>query len=207
MTKPLIWRISLLVVIACVLALAWLVWPTCYRYDRLPWGDSVYAVRTNRLTGTTEMLTGAGWVRFGHLEAQTNDLPKESLSALTGTGQWHGSKIEMDIYNGTEYVVTEITVQVETCSSVKIKTNKETPWWENSPIVQSPPVNPNQAPGWQQDRIEETSRAYLFKPVGQKACKPLETRRFTATVLLEATPTVADWHWTIKNAKGVLSQK
>jgi hypothetical protein len=194
MTKPLIWRISLLVVLAGVLAFAWLVWPTWYRYDRVPWNDSVYSVRINRLTGTTEMLTPYGWRRLGHQEAQTktSDLPLATLSALTGTAQWHGSTIDLDIYNGTDYEVSEITVQLE---------------------VQVKPPHPPHPGGLSDEEVfglsgpsSSSSRAYRLMPVRGEPCRPLETRRFTADVFEAWGASIKEWHWTIKSAKGVPGQ-
>lgn len=61
--------ISLLVVVGfvAVIAFGWFVWPTPYRYDHLPVGDSSFPARIGRLTNIAEVLfPGQDWVSIGN---------------------------------------------------------------------------------------------------------------------------------------------
>ena len=62
------------VIIACIVSVVVLLvlafgWPTLYRYDTMKLGTTELLVRTNRITGESEVLApGKGWVPQGQRE-------------------------------------------------------------------------------------------------------------------------------------------
>jgi hypothetical protein len=107
--------VSLLLFVA-VFALAWLIWPTPYRYDHMREDDEDHPVRTNRVTGRVEILADNGWEPLGD-SGQTIppsfDLPTVDLSDLTGSSALQSGILRCNIYNGSHWSLNEITVLVE----------------------------------------------------------------------------------------------
>jgi hypothetical protein len=63
-----------LTLLLVILAFGWFGWPTRYKYDHMPLsGGFIFPVRTDRLTGQTEILfpNGSGWTPMG----QTSERP------------------------------------------------------------------------------------------------------------------------------------
>jgi hypothetical protein len=59
-----IFLFALALVVCLILGLT--VWPTIYRYDHFQRGENTWLIRTNRITGTTQVLTPQdGWVTMG----------------------------------------------------------------------------------------------------------------------------------------------
>jgi hypothetical protein len=102
-----------------VLALMWTVWPTPYRDYHL--GQVPF--RENRFTGAIYMLTGGGWEKVKNAESdnatmESVDLPNEAIAQLTPNGFFSGGVWKIDVYNGSDWIVTEITAHVESVGGV-----------------------------------------------------------------------------------------
>jgi hypothetical protein len=106
-------------IILPVLAFAWFVWPTRYRYDRMDFSNGVsYPVRINRFSEKSEVLTpDRGWVdlaaRARSITAKPEDqtLPLEELQKLSGKAEANLLGLTIHLYNGSEWNVNEITVE------------------------------------------------------------------------------------------------
>lgn len=97
-----------------ILLLGIFVWPTRYRYTEMKVGNNVSPVRIDRLTGRTEVLSlSSGWHQLGvnRLDASIK-LPDSELSKLTGKASITDQRIECDIYNGSNWTVSEVTVKI-----------------------------------------------------------------------------------------------
>jgi hypothetical protein len=196
-------RISLVLLLAGVLVLGWFVWPTRYSYDHLPLNKSVYSVRTDRFTGLTEMLTPGGWVEIGGQPSNASrDLPTAEVSKLTATATWRGDIIELDIYNGTSYQVTEVTANVMTWPATSPTSPSTSKGLTDSGLDQPITITPDDVRRFR-ERVE---RAYRFTPKVGYECSPLEKGRFTASVLGDL-PANTEWSCTIQSAKGVPRQQ
>lgn len=104
---------SLLVVASLAFAFALIFWPGLYRYDVLKMGDNSIPVRTNRLTGQGEMFDGGAW--HGDPpegEQPSTNLPSGELRKLSGKAYLHGSSFYAEVYNGSEWTVTEIEYRI-----------------------------------------------------------------------------------------------
>jgi hypothetical protein len=113
---------SLILALLCTAILVGLgvfVWPTRYRYDHVKMGENDFPLRTDRLSGRSEMLTPQyGWHTLGRPAETQNlpviqELPTERLAKLEGQASvddvgW----IEVHVYNGSDWTVSEITVLV-----------------------------------------------------------------------------------------------
>jgi len=81
-------------------------------------GDNNYPVRTDRLTGKTEVLAQGGWIEFPKPERdrQDQDLPVEpdELTKITGhAGLDTVGYFKGDIYNGNAFDLASVVVEVE----------------------------------------------------------------------------------------------
>jgi hypothetical protein len=96
----------------CITALAFgaIFWPGIYRYDRVEEGS----VRTNRLTGSVQVLSGGGWTALDVWSAtDLQDLPATELTKLVGTGSFRGGRsFEVELYNGSRWRVNEIEYEI-----------------------------------------------------------------------------------------------
>ncbi|MCL5773134.1 MAG: hypothetical protein M1536_01980 [Firmicutes bacterium] len=105
------------------------VWPTRYRYDRL----QSWPVRIDRITGKTEILYEDGWKNagsagegdkitpemlegFGEQQAaptpQDEELPRSEIFKLAGQSQIIDNSLRCNIYNGSDWMVNEVTVEI-----------------------------------------------------------------------------------------------
>jgi len=79
-------------------------------------GNNVSPVRIDRLTGRTEVLSlSSGWRQLGvkRLDASIElPLPDSELSKLTGKASINYKRIECDVYNGSNWTVSEVTVKI-----------------------------------------------------------------------------------------------
>lgn len=106
-------------------ALAFFVWPTPYRYDRIvgPRGQS-FPVRVNRVTGNAEMLSVEGWQPLHSTsknlspprrptKVRSLDFVRIDLSQL----EWDSvGYLEGPIYNPTPYTLEELGFFIEVYS-------------------------------------------------------------------------------------------
>jgi len=104
---------------------ALLVWPTLYRYDHIDLGAGrSYPVKSNRITGQTEILFPEGWkpARIPEPEkvaAPEEDVPPAEVAALDVHASLQGAGpptgwgyLRVGIYNGSTLNLTEITVEI-----------------------------------------------------------------------------------------------
>ncbi len=110
-------RIAIWATIALAIsAFAVLVWPTRYRYDHMDTGAGhSYPVRINRFTGRTEVLYENGWEESQGQTTTKQDinLPDDQLAKLeTKASIWVYAFLNVDVYNGSDFNVSEITVDV-----------------------------------------------------------------------------------------------
>lgn len=101
-----------IVLLLAAIIFAVFVWPTRYRYDHLKMGDSNYPVRTDRLTGKTEVLAQNGWQELISESESEEEIPAEEVAKLTGQASIDHSVMKVALYNGSDWKVTEITVLV-----------------------------------------------------------------------------------------------
>ena len=110
MKKPFIGLIiAVSVALVCV---ALFVWPTPYRYDKTKYGEHVFLVRTNRITGVTAILYPSyGWKV---VQGKLINLPDRVIEKISGTAILSGDDgiFKMQLYNGTEYEIHEIDVEI-----------------------------------------------------------------------------------------------
>jgi hypothetical protein len=104
--------------IGVLVILAFFVWPTRYRYDRLKTSDFESPVRIDRLTGKTEILYPAGWHVAGGEQGkpapEPQELPTEEIAKLMGQAEITSiGYVELHLYNGTDWTISEATVLVE----------------------------------------------------------------------------------------------
>lgn len=162
-----------------LLTLAVLVWPTRYKYDHLKIREADYPVRIDRFTGKAEILYPSGWSTSKTSERQ--QLPEEQMAKLKGDATLSSSGLmELQIYNGTQWTVSEITVLVTL---------------EGSPS--SSPIEDFDHQITDNNRI--TSRPYRL--VAEFGVEPLSSGRFRADLGFRLMPGQT-WTFKIANAKG-----
>ncbi len=82
-----------------------------YLYDKMTLYKNVYPIRSNLFSGETEIFfPETGWKNPN--ESSIYFLPSEQLEKITGTASINGDELEMDIYNGTDWEIYEIFVEV-----------------------------------------------------------------------------------------------
>jgi hypothetical protein len=107
---------SRLVVIG-VFLFAWGIffWPTLYRYDRITVGSASIPIRSHRITGATEVYRGTQWVPEKNSD---RPVPPEVLASLNGNADLSpsfvssGSTLSGDLYNGSSWQISEITIRL-----------------------------------------------------------------------------------------------
>lgn len=106
--------LSFVVILAVASSVA--IWMSRYNFDHmnLENGES-YPVRTNRLTGKSQVLYRGVWkpaedVR--NLPSLLQELSQQDLDKLTGRGDLVSDWFYLDLYNGSDFTLKEITVQL-----------------------------------------------------------------------------------------------
>jgi hypothetical protein len=97
---------------ALLLLVAAFVWPTPYAYHKVALGDSLYSVRTHRLSGATEMLRTWGWEKTDGLDLAAislSDLPEEQMTLLEGTPCIDWGALQYEIHNRSSWTLWEMT--------------------------------------------------------------------------------------------------
>ena len=103
-----------------LIVLAVTVWPTRYRYDHVNLRGSVLPVRTDRLSGRTEILSGMnGWVEVGDPKNTGNpgpkmqELPAVERAKVTGNaGLAYGTLFQGKLYNGSSFYLREVVITI-----------------------------------------------------------------------------------------------
>ncbi len=101
--------------VGAVIVFGLTVWPTPYRYDHMNLGGGAsLPVRTNRITGHTEILYQGGWQAAS--PARNRELSGEELRQLDVQAHLEQYPdedwIELRVYNGSKVEVVEITAEV-----------------------------------------------------------------------------------------------
>lgn len=175
-----------LIIIACF---AFLVWPTVYQYEQIEASGSSYPVRIHRLSGETDFLTAAGWKRRGSgANAKLVSLPANELRKLQGDAKFYGNELSCTIYNGTEYQVNEIVVNVTLTRYPDVFDELDA---EQGGAPLPPP----------RVKFVVIDRDYRLKR--GSFTDPLETGIFSQYVGFEPQQN-QKWSWHIKSAKGTL---
>lgn len=114
----------ILVATVTVGCLGGLVWSTRYRYDRITFqGGQSYPVRVDRITGRTQMLTAFGWKTLGTEPSADPELPASQLRLLTTDASISSDgRLQCNIYNGSEWDISELTVLVSISDASGAKT-------------------------------------------------------------------------------------
>ena len=115
----------ILVGVGALMVLAFLVWPTPYRYLYLNEGGDVSPVRVHRITGRTEVLdSSSGWYEAEESDAEAeysySNLPTEIISKLNASSRMGrkdssltGSYFKAILRNTTEWYIYKIDVRIE----------------------------------------------------------------------------------------------
>ena len=103
---------NLIIICVCITLLiaGILFWPTLYRYDKI--GNAI-PIRINRITGYTEYFADGKWnpeARQGKTTIQT--LPEFEQVNVTGKASLEYGTFSGDIYNGSEWTITELVFRV-----------------------------------------------------------------------------------------------
>ena len=134
---------SLIPTLLCAIILigvAVFVWPTRYRYDHMGIVGNNFPIRTDRLSGKTEWADPRGWHAIGNMAEDQKpyaELPTKQVARLLA-GQaciqcptptaWdeYGTPVsftdiglEVSVYNGSKWKVSEITVLVTVLDAQK----------------------------------------------------------------------------------------
>lgn len=102
------------VIVGALILVGVFVWPTRYRYDHMNVRGNISPVRIDRLTGTTEILYPSGWSR-AEVSRPTSapedqQLPPSDIAKLAGNASVGKSYLFMDVYNGSAWQISEITL-------------------------------------------------------------------------------------------------
>lgn len=94
------------------------VWPTRYRYDHTNIGGRRLPVRMDRVSGRTEVLSEGGWrspEKLKSAKPRPIGLPyseQEKIDGRGGIDPGYSDRWEVSLYNGTEWRVTELVVEL-----------------------------------------------------------------------------------------------
>lgn len=175
--------------IVIVVCFAFLVWPTVYQYEHIEASGTSYPIRIHRLSGQTDFLTPSGWKRRGGAtNAKLLSLPASELPKLQGDANFYTNELSCTIYNGTEYRINELVVNI-TVTRYPDLIDKVFAKQEGTSL---PP------PGVE---IIVIDRDYRLKR--DYFTDPLETGIFRQYVGFEPQQN-QKWSWHIKSAKGTL---
>jgi hypothetical protein len=166
------WTVPALTMFLLVLFLAWFVWPTRYHYERLKVGQNEFPVRTDRVTGITEVFYPGGWVKREPSPPSPPqiDVPPSELAKLSTTARDNYGLLEVETYNGSGYRISEILVTISVYDA------------KHTPII---------------DR-----RVYRLTPsYPSSALDPLSSGKFSATVGFDIEP-AETWEFWLTSAKG-----
>jgi hypothetical protein len=105
------------------IAIVWTVlWSVRYRYDQLRVGEYTMLVRTNRLTGSSQVFRGGRWENATPLKADTTrteqELPPAKLKEVDVSFEAASDydPVTAKIYNGSDWTISEIEVRGESFS-------------------------------------------------------------------------------------------
>ncbi|CAG1065734.1 hypothetical protein BAC1_01322 [uncultured bacterium] len=86
-------------------------WPTLYHYDKMTVGGNMFPVRTNRLTGNSDIFLMNEWTSQKTKKGKM--LPASELNKITGNAGLNGyGSFSGKIYNGSDWTITKMIIQV-----------------------------------------------------------------------------------------------
>jgi hypothetical protein len=177
---------KLLIIVGVIVAVMFsvFVWPTLYRYDHLNVAGSVIPARINRLSGSTDILNTYGWQHIkDNTKNEYNILKNNELSKLAQqSANLESGYIRAGIYNGTDKIITEITIEIILSTQIGGRTI------DNLFDV----GNQSNTIKWQ----VEWTRKYMLRG----SCEPLSSSEFNAKVGFEPNYQ-QKWTWNIVGAK------
>jgi hypothetical protein len=94
--------------------MAILFWPTLFKYDKMTYEGNSFPIRINRITGYTEMFRGK-WLPSTKpkKDPDISALPYSEKAKVTGNAGLTGHGFfKGDIYNGSNWHITKIRVEV-----------------------------------------------------------------------------------------------
>jgi hypothetical protein len=96
-------------VVIVIIVFGIFVWPGIYQYDKM---NQKWPVRINRFTGTTEVLGQNGWSKIGG--GTLSEVSQDDLKKMDANIKWTNyGWIEVNLYNGTNLKIKEITINAE----------------------------------------------------------------------------------------------
>ena len=148
------------------------VWPTQWRYDQITEGRRWTQLRTNRVTGTVEILSESGWVRTAAAKGEKvpGDLlpPQEFSKLVVNCGieaRVHGGiddaglikTVAVTVTNGSKWIVTSINVSLDVRTATGTMPHLYQIW--------------GFAPGFLGPGASATVSEYVTEPLASTACK------------------------------------
>ena len=97
-----------------ILLIAFLFWPTIYRYDTIKMGNNELLLKTNRFSGTTQYFLGNRWIDESPSKNKggSSILPIDELSKVTGRGSFEYDEFRGSIYNGSSWQITDLRIEL-----------------------------------------------------------------------------------------------
>lgn len=90
-------------------------WPTLYRYETLTVDGNIIPVRSNRLTGKTEIFALTKWVSETE-DKKPIELSQANLMKITGNADLKNGYLEGSLYNGSNFELTSLEITIELTS-------------------------------------------------------------------------------------------
>lgn len=128
----------------------------------------------------------------------SQDLPASELLKLDGPASLNGDNFQVSVYNGTEWVVREITIGL---TILRRENTSKTVEYGSAKLV--PAVAGDALPGAGEQAQKRSDLTLLIKLKG--AAAPLTTTVFSQS-LAAALSSDQEWHWAIVKARGIPPQ-
>jgi hypothetical protein len=127
----------------------------------------------------------------------SQDLPDSELRKLDGPATLNGVSLQVSLYNGTEWIVREITIGL----TIVRQSTSNTAEYGSAKLV--PAVAAETAPAAEEQGQKRSDVTVLIKLKG--AAPPLTTTVFSQSLGAALSPD-QEWHWAIIKARGIPPQ-
>lgn len=127
----------------------------------------------------------------------SQDLPDSELRKLDGPATLNGASLQLSVYNGTEWIVREITIGLTIVRQNMANTAGD------SPAKVVPAVAGDASPAAGEQGQKRSDVTVLIKLKG--AAAPLTTTVFSQSLGVALSPD-QEWHWAIVKARGIPPQ-
>ncbi len=118
------WYVLAVLILLFILVAGIVFWPTLYRYDYERFNGNQVPVKINRLTGNVELLIKGIWLSAeDSKQFMPQIVPKDIESKVDGVASLSAGNFSGDIYNGSDWVISDIVVSVSA-----IDENKNFKW-------------------------------------------------------------------------------